>query len=161
VSGRPATPQRLAFFQRLSAVPAVDAEPAATEGLDDAEAAVRREAALALAALARTRSSPRLQDRTIEALLRRLESESAVPVSTAVVEALEASGDERAAQQLSSHASRARLTWRLRLSEAAALVRLVRAATDRAGSDRGGADRAVQDRPGRPESQAPTSRSPS
>jgi HEAT repeat protein len=118
----------LAWLQAASALPTPAAEDPAAQALSHAETSIRREAALALAALARLGATPRLQAATVEALLGRLESESAGPVSAAIVEALEATDDERAAGALSALAARAKPAWRLRLIEAAALAQRVRSA---------------------------------
>jgi hypothetical protein len=121
---------RAAWFSGVAAVPTAAAEDAAAHALTDPDAAVRREAALALAAIARA-GAPRLQKTTVDALLTRLEAEGSGPVSGAIVEALEAADDERAAGALTALAARAKPTWRLRLTEAAALAQRVRAASER------------------------------
>ena len=114
---------------RLGAVPSSAAEPIAVTALADAEVPVRREAALALAALARSRHPRHLQPASVDALIERLSTERVATVRLAVIEALESSGDPRAAEQLSTLATRgADLTLRLRLLEAATLARYARPA---------------------------------
>jgi hypothetical protein len=111
-----------------------EAEHRATAALSDNDPEARRAGALALAMIARSRSSSRLQPDTVAALLGRLESESSGQVSAALVEALEASGSDRAAAALSTLALRASSEWRLRLNEASTLARRLTAAAAPAGS---------------------------
>lgn len=100
-----------------------EAEARATMALSDADPEQRRAGALALAAVARSRSSNRLHPDSVAALLARLESESTGLVSVALVEALAASGNDRAASALDTLARRATPEWRLRLTEASTLAR--------------------------------------
>jgi hypothetical protein len=126
---------RIAWFRSVSVAPSADAEEVAVQALEDPDVSVRREAALALAAIARS-GGLRLHRPAVDALLTRLEAEGAGPVSGAIVEALEATDDERAPMALSTLAARAKPTWRLRLTEAAALARRARAAAERRGRHR-------------------------
>jgi hypothetical protein len=111
-----------------------EAEQRATAALSDADPDARRAGALALAMIARSRSSNRLHPDTVAVLLGRLESESSGSVSAALVEALEASGSDRAAAALSTLALRASSEWRLRLNEASTLARRLTGAAASTGS---------------------------
>jgi hypothetical protein len=105
-----------------------DAEMKAAAQLQAPDHEARRTAAQMLASIARARSAARLHASTVAALLARLETESVGAVSAALVDALEASGDERAETALAALARRATPEWRLRLSEASALARRLRTA---------------------------------
>jgi hypothetical protein len=107
----------------LRPAPTPEVERHAVDGLRAHDAETRRASALALATLARNPAAPRLQADSIAALLGRLESERSAAVSAALVEALEASGDDRAAAALATLALRATPEWRLRLTEASTLAR--------------------------------------
>lgn len=123
--------QRHEYFERLTAVPTQSAELALVASLTDADAGLRRHAARALAALARTVGSS-LQERSVDALLAQLETDRARGVRAALIEALETSGDPRVAERFSDLATRTRdPVMRLRLAEASALARHVRKAVDR------------------------------
>ena len=103
-----------------------DAEARAVARLDATDQETRRAAALTLASIARSRTADRLHADTVATLLGRLETESVGVVSSALVEALEASGDERAEAALAALALRATPEWRLRLNEASALAHRLR-----------------------------------
>lgn len=105
-----------------------DAERGAVAQLEAPDHDARRDAALRLASIARGRTSARLHGDTVAALLRRLETESVGAVSSALVDALEASADERAETALAALALRAAPEWRVRLREASALARRLRTA---------------------------------